>query len=169
MAIIVEDGTIVSGANSYVTRIEYIAYALTLGIIIADSVNSDVHLIKSTEYINQHEANIKGDRVERDQSLSFPRVGVYIDGFYWDSDEIPRNVILCQLAYALDVNSGEDLNNRSLNPEKMITKERVEGAVAVEYASSGSSQKLSKTSSGDALLNSFLKNNGMMSIELMRA
>jgi hypothetical protein len=167
MALIVEDGSQVTDSDTYVTRVDYIAYALTLGITVASNANTDTQLVKAAEYIAHHEATLKGYRVDRDQSMAYPRTGLYIEGFYWESDEIPRQVILCQMNFALDVNNGEDLYNRSVNPNIAVTKERVEGAVEIEYANNAQ-QKLSKTSTGDALLRSLLKNGGLMSIKLIR-
>lgn len=166
---IVEDGSGVTNSDSYVTRAEYIAYADTQGVTITDSDASDVQLVKAQEYIAHHEANLKGYKVDRDQSISYPRYDLTIEGFSWDSDEIPRQVILCQLAFALDINSGEDLYNRSLNENTAITKEKIDGAVEVTYASPDiNNQKLSKSSKGDALLSSLLKNSGLMSIPTTR-
>ena len=170
MTITVEDGSGVTNSDSYVSRADYITYALTVGVTIASNSDADVQLVKAQEYIAQHEANLIGYKVERDQSISYPRYDVFIEGYSWDYDEIPRQLILCQMAYALDINAGEDLYNRDVNPSQVVTKEKIDGAVEVEYSSPNmTSQKLSKSSTGDALLSSLLKNNGLMSISLVRA
>jgi len=170
MALIIEDGSQVTDSNSYVTRADYITYANARGITIADTAAADVQLLTAAEYIDRHEDNLKGYIVERDQSMAYPRNNLTIDGWYWGSDEIPRQVILCQLAFALDINSGEDLYNRSQNPNLITKSERVEGAIDIEYAVSESTgQKLSQTSTGDALLASLLNNSGLTSISLIRA
>lgn len=168
MAIIVEDGSIVDDADSYVSRADYIAYAATLGITIADVDATDSQLRKATQYIDQHEDNLKGVLVERDQPLAYPRGSLSINGWYWASDEIPRNVILCQMAYALDINAGFDPWNPDVNPNQVVKSERVEGAVAVVYAVKDS-KKLNRSSTADALLNSLLLNSGLYSIALVRA
>lgn len=169
MAVIVEDGTLITNADSWVTRADYIAYALTLGLTITDDSTADVQLVKAGEYINHHEANLKGRLVDRDQSMSFPRYDLYIDGWSWLSTEIPRQVILAQMAFALDLNAGIDLYNRPVNPNLATKRERVEGAIDTEYAVGDKPpQKLSRTSTGDALLASLLRNNGLMSIPLVK-
>jgi hypothetical protein len=171
MALIVEDGTIVPNANSYVTRSDYIIYAAAVGVTVADDASADVQLVKSAEYIGRHEANMKGYRTLRDQPIAFPRHNVLIDDWYWTGTEIPRHVILCQMAFALDINAGVDLYNRPRNPSmtNIVKSKRVEGAVSVVYADTNSSgQKLSATSTGDALLASLLENNGL-SIAVERA
>lgn len=170
MALIVETGSIVANANTYVSRADYIAYALTFGVVIADTDATDVQLIKAATFIDQHEANLKGTRVSRDQPMSFPRYNVEIDGWSWSGTEIPRNVILCQMQVALDINSGRDPWNPGANPNLIKKRSRVEGAVEVEYAvGDKTGQKLSRTSTADALLASLLNRSGLFSIPLVRA
>ena len=169
MTIIVEDGSIVTGSNSFVTRADYIAYALSIGIVIQDNSTADNHLVIAGEYIAMHEKNLIGEKVSRDQSMPYPRNNLYINGWTWLSNEIPSDVILCQINYALDLNAGEDLYNRSINPNRLVIKERVEGVVERDYASTQSDQKLNKVSRGDVFLNSLIKNDFMMSIGLVRA
>ena len=169
MSLLVETGAIINGANTYVSRADYIAYAASIGITIADGVEADYQLIKAAEYIDNHEENLKGTKVDRDQAMSYPRTDLYIEGWYWSSEEIPRQVILAQKMYALMINDGEDLYNRNVNPNTAIKKERIEGAVEVEYAhNSNITQQLSKNSKADALMSSLLHNNGL-SIVLERA
>lgn len=158
MAIVVEDGSGVEGANSYVSRSDFIAYANSHGIIVADTEDTDATLVKAAEFIDNHESKLKGSRAERDQSMSFPRTGVEIDGWSWGSDEIPRNVVLCQMALAIDIHGGIDPYNPPQN--KVRTSERVEGAVSVSFAVNRSA-KLTKNSKADALLRSLIRSSGM--------
>lgn len=170
MAIVVEDGSVVSGANSFVTRAEFIAYALARGVTVTDDSSADITLIKATDFIASHEANLKGTLVDKNQSTPFPRYDIgYIDGYSWGSSEIPRQVILCQLAVALEINAGVDVYNTPANPNLIAKSKRVEGAVSIEYAVDGSGQKLSRTSRYDSLLNSLLKNTLSLSIPMVRA
>lgn len=169
MAVTVETGALITDSDSYVSRADYIAYALTVGVTITDDATADVQLVKAAEYIDRHEDNLKGYLVDRDQSMAFPRYDLIIDGWSWTETEIPRQVILAQMIFALDINSGVDLYNRPQNPNLITKKEKVD-VIEVEYAvGEATGQKLSKTSTGDALLNSLLNNNGLMSISLVRA
>jgi hypothetical protein len=167
MSIIVEDGSIVTNANSYCTESEFESYAEGIGVTVTGEI--EPMLRKAAEFIGAHEANLKGDRVERAQPLAFPRDGIYVDGWYWTSAEIPRQVILCQMALALDINAGVDLYNKPVNPSLVAKRKRVEGAVEVEYAdASVTAQKLSRSSRSDALLNSLLKYNGLVGLRMVR-
>lgn len=170
MSLIVETGALVSGANSYVSRTDYITYAASFGVTIANDSAADVELLKAAQFIDQHEANLKGDKVTRDQSMGFPRTGIMIENWYWSSTEIPRNVILCQMQTALDIHAGFDPYNPAVNPNMIKKRARVEGAVDVTYAvSDGNGQKLSRTSTADALLNSLLNRSGLFNIALVRS
>lgn len=168
MPLIIETGSIVPNADSYVTRAEYITYAASLGVIVADNEDTDVKLRKSKIFIDSHEDNLKGVRVQRDQSSAYPRVGVVIDNWHWNSDEIPRQVILAQLNITLDIEAGIDPYNPPVNPNRATIAERVEGAVSVQYANSGGVQKLGRSSAATALMSSLLKRNGL-SIALERS
>ena len=167
MAVTVETGAVITGSDSYVSRTDYIAYAATLGTTITDDETADYQLVKAAEYIGLHEPNLKGRRTDRDQSMAFPRYDLWINGFSWSSAEIPTQVKNCQMMYALAINDNEDLFNRSTNPNTTVKREKVDGAVEVEYAIKESSQSL-KILKADALLRCLL-NNGGNSISLVRA
>ena len=170
MTLTVENGSQVTNSDSYVSRADYIAYALTLGTTIPDTDATDAQLRNAAEFIDHHAANLKGTTVARDQSMQFPRVGVVIDSWYWNSDEIPRNVLLAQYAFALDINAGVDLYNIPVNPNLIKKKKRVEGAVSVELAvKDGGNQKATRTSTGDSLLASLLTLAGLYSVILIRS
>lgn len=166
MAIIVEDGTIVANANSYITTDEYEAYLESLGVSITDFDAAEVQMIKAAQFIDSHEANLKGSLTDRDQAMAYPRHDLFIDGWSWASDEIPRQVILAQLSIANDIRGGEDPYNPTVN--KVTTEERVEGAVTVKYAS-GKPSKISKQSTSNAVMNSLLRSSGMFSVPSVRA
>ena len=156
---IIEDGTIVTGANSYVSRADYIAYAITLGTTITDTTATDVELISAASFMESKRQMYKGELVDRDQYLSFPRYDVVLEGFYWTGEEIPRQVKLCQMAIALDINAGND----PYNPPIIRTRksEEIDGAVKVAYFGRDQDVKLSRTSKWSALLTSLLKNSGL--------
>lgn len=168
MAIIVEDGSLVANANSYVTRAEFIAYAQGFGVAIPDTEASDAQLLKAAQFIDSHESRLKGTRSTRDQAMAYPRSDLMIEGYYWAQDEIPRQVLLCQLNVAMDINSGIDPYNPAPPDNRALRREKVDGAVDVEYFGNDKAVKMSRTSSATALLSSLLRNNGL-SVALVRA
>lgn len=164
MTIIVETGHIVPGANSYVTVDEYIAYAAEIGID-ADDDQAEIELITAARFIDGHEGQLKGTRLTRDQPMAWPRSEVVIDGWEWANTEIPRQLLLAQLALALDVRDGIDLYNRPPRDGQIVSK-RVEGAVSIAYSNPTAPMKMNKKSTSVSLLNCLLKNNGLQSVSL---
>tara|TARA_R110000772_G_scaffold268452_1_gene395601 strand:+ start:35468 stop:35971 length:504 start_codon:yes stop_codon:yes gene_type:complete len=159
MAVTVEDGTIVTGADSYVTRANYITFAASIGITIADDAAADVQLVKAFIYLNGLESALKGIRTLKAQTSAYPRDGLVIEDYSWLNTEIPRQVILAQELLALDINAGIDIYNRPQSASTPIKKVRVEGAVSKEYAVSDA-MKMSSVTRTMAVVNSLLINGG---------
>lgn len=162
MTLTVETGAIVSGANSYVSRADAIAYAANRGVTLADSTATDAMLIKACDYLESFANRYKGVPVDRDQPLAWPRYDAVIEGFSWSSDEIPRQVINAQLAVLLEINAGDD----PFNPTPTVgpvTEKTVSGAVTVRYAS-GTSSKVQKSRASDALINLLLDRSGLFAV-----
>ena len=164
MTLIIEDGSQVADANSYVTLPEARGYASARGVALS-AVDSELEAIalKAMDYLESFANRFKGDRVSRDQSLSWPRVNVEIEQFTWASTEIPRQVVSAQLALIVEIHNGDD----PYNPPKEslpVIRERVEGAVEVEYANPGQQLKVSKTQKSRSLINLLLKNSGLFAV-----
>lgn len=164
MALIVENGTIVSNADSYVTRAEAIAFAANRGVTLADSTATDTICRKAAAYLESFRSQYKGEIVERDQPLAWPRDDVVIEGFTWASGEIPRQVVSAQLAVILEVAADID----PFNPpaaQGPVTQKSVAGAVSVSYAAgSTGSIKVNKDREATALINLLLKKNGLYAV-----
>lgn len=90
MAIVVEDGTVVAAANSYVTIDEFQAWADARGISYGTDFTISQQLFRATDYFES--LSFKGVKHTEDQPLQFPRDDLYIDGYAVDSDEIPKEV-----------------------------------------------------------------------------
>lgn len=160
MAIVKEDGSIVASANSYITRAEAIAYAAARGVTLADSTATDALLIKACDYLESFRNRYKGERATDTQVLAWPRAGAVIEGYQWDSDEIPRQVISAQCALVVEINAGAD----PFNPEAVVgpvTEKTVPGAVTVRYASATAS-KVSKDAASNAIIALLLNRSGLL-------
>jgi hypothetical protein len=92
--------------------------------------------------------------------MAYPRTDLVIEGWDWADNEIPRQVKLCQMQFALDINAGVDPYNPPSSDSNGIKRESVEGAVEVEYAIKDA-VKLSRNSTSRALLSSLLMNSGL--------
>ena len=116
MALVIEDGTIIANANSYVTDAEYVAYAAARGLTIgATATLREIELIKSMDYLQCQE--YQGRRTEPDnQLLPFPRIGVVLYGLITDSDNMPKEIKNSQMeggiaAYSQDLAINEVSEN----------------------------------------------------------
>ena len=164
MTITVEDGTIVTGANSYVSLADAWDYAQARGVSLpTDDAAIEALIIQAMDYLESFDGRFKGDRVERDQPLAWPRDGVEVEGWPWSSTEIPRQVLNAQLALIIEINAGEDPRNPSAATLPVIRK-RVEGAVEIEYANPSVAMKVSKTQASRAIINTLLRNSGLFAI-----
>jgi hypothetical protein len=141
MAIVVEDGSIVTGANSYVSRADVIAYAASRGVTLADTTATDALLIKACDYLESFAKQFKGDRYTRDQALCWPRGGAVIEGYEWSADEIPRQVVSAQCALVVELNAGEDPFNPTAATGPVTEKTVARRCHGSSYASATSSAR----------------------------
>ena len=90
MALIIEDGSNVTNANSFNTDAELVAYAASRGLTLpATEAERDILQILAMDFVTDNEDDMQGYRVTSDQALSFPRTGVVVNGFLNESDKIP--------------------------------------------------------------------------------
>ena len=140
----------------YVTIEEYKEYAESLNVklpALDDDVNAQ--LLKASEYIDSKDCFLIGTKAERDQEYSYPRKNLVLGGFEYTPEEIPIIVKKCQMALALEINSGIDIFEES--GKLPIIKERVEGAVEVQYANPTKTELKQRSSVAMNLLRQLLK------------
>ena len=136
MAIIVETGTIVAGADSYVslTGARVIASAIGLTLPVADA-DAEVALRKGRLYVDGYEPQFSGQRVSQTQPLAWPRQSAVLYGYYWPSSTIPPAVIDAQVMAASAIAGGA--NPWAVDDGKAVASEAVEGAVSISYHYNG--------------------------------
>ena len=149
MALIVEDGTGIADANSYVSEQELTDYLLDRGLDLSRGADPVALIIRAMDYIESKD--YRGSKTHVGQALKFPREGVHLDGEEVAKTSVPKLVkmAVCQLAY--------DANSQDLMPTldgKVIARERVEGAVDVSYDANLSSPYAVFTQA-EALLSKF--------------
>ncbi len=149
MALIVEDGSVVPNANSYVTLAEASNYLIARGLD-AGSLN-DANLILGFDYLNSFEDRYQGERISAEQTGSFPREGVCINNFPLTGDTIPQQLkdAQCYAAYYENQTPGSLF---TVSDGRQITHEEVTGAVAVDYADNGIAGGSNNFSAVDSLL-----------------
>lgn len=133
MALIVEDGTVVAGAESYITVANATTYFSNRGIATWAALASDTvreqALRKATDYMVQaFKGRWKGLIVEEAQALDWPRTGVFVDGYELDSDSVPEQVQRACAELALKASAADLLADQ----EQLIVREKI-GPIETEY------------------------------------
>ena len=132
--LIIEDGSQVVNANSFVSDAEYQSYALLRGLTVAATQpEREADLIAAMDYLANQEHIMKGDRVSRTQELCYPRYNVMYRGFIVSSSEIPKALRYAQIEAAAYATSSELLSNSS---NSNIKSEQID-SLRTEYFSGG--------------------------------
>lgn len=137
MALVIEDGTIVSGANSYTTDAEFSAFATSRGFTIPSTEpDRDILQLLAMDWLNNFE--YKGSYVNADtQALPFPRSGVFHKGRLIPSELIHSDLKTAQLEAAYAANTQDLLVNSA---QKDVSLQTV-GPLTIEYFKGGSKIK----------------------------
>ncbi len=148
--LVVEDGTIVNGANSYATLVEARAYALARGVTLSavDAV-LDSQMIKAVDYLESKRARYQGSKVDASQALQFPRSGVVIDGLEVAADAIPALLKSAQIQLAMQISAGVDLMPTTTGP--FVIEDTV-GPLTTKYSDKVGVNALPEIPAVDALL-----------------
>lgn len=133
ISIIVEDGTNVSNANSYNSIVELRSFALDRGVTLS-SVDDEVATmaIKATDYLETKAEEYKGLPTYTDQSLQWPRTGVYIYEVEQPSNSIPKQLKTAHAMLVLAVNEGLSLLP-NYSPQDYVVEETV-GPIKTKYS-----------------------------------
>lgn len=130
MALVVEDGTGLANATSFVARADYITFAASRGVTIADDEAADVELVKAMDFLLTR--CYRGDPVKGDQALPFPRRAENFDGtLAFPDDSVPAGMARGQMFAALAVHDGINLTPVSAGGAA-IKREKV-GPIETEY------------------------------------
>lgn len=134
MAIVVEDGSIVTGANSYVSEAELTTYATARGVTL--TIDTEQLLIRAMDYIDS--LQFKGVKLTDDQPLQWPRADVVIDAYLLSVTEIPEELKNALMQSAMAIDNGED---PLADIDKEVQSETV-GPISVTYKTGSSSTTL---------------------------
>ena len=138
MSVVIEDGTVVFAANSYVSETDLVSYAAARGkTLVTDSTQL---LIEAMDYIEG--LFYVGTKFRRDQPLQWPRVNVYIDDWYQNVFTIPKELKKAQMEVAIAIDEG---NSPLSLIERDIQKESIAGVISVEYTLGTSSKPIVRT------------------------
>ncbi len=165
MTFIIEDGTIVTNANSYVTLAEIKAYAVARNITLGTDPVIESQSVLAVDYLESKRTQYQGSKVSELQELQFPRYNVKIDGFDIAETSIPNNLkkAQCQLIV-------EQANGGVLMPTQLeaAVKKEVVGPIETEYAVSVGAINQPVFSAVDALLEPLFNTSSGFSLTTVR-
>lgn len=137
MTLIVEDGSIVTNANTYAAESDMTAAVAYKNITITGEYEQ--LLLQAMDYIEG--LNFIGVKLTKDQPLQWPRYDVYIDGYLMSTDYIPKELIKGQVEVAIAIDQGQDpLSAIARN----VKRKKVEG-LEIEYSDNASSTTINRT------------------------
>ena len=138
MALILEDGSIVANAASFVSVAEITAYAVERGVTVSATA-SDVEILarKAMDWLISKESTLAGVRVDNAQTLPYPRTGVTVHGFEVLSTEIPALIKEVQMQAATDAHSVDLLPTHAATPEGKIKVDKLD-VIETEFFRPGS-------------------------------
>lgn len=171
MTLIIENGTNVPNANSYLDLTAIRAYALARGVTLsAVDATLEPLVIKAMDYIESFRSEFQGMRTFPTQPLQWPRAEISYTDFYLgqisgeygimiDCVRIANNVIpqqlkdiLCQVVLA--INSGVNFANYN-QEQKFVIEEKV-GPLSQKFSESGGDGSSVSVSSIDDMMDILL-------------
>jgi hypothetical protein len=158
MSLIVEDGTIVPGAESYISVADASTYHTARGntawAALATDALREAALRRATDYMRQaYRSRWQGYKVNEDQALDWPRYDVEVEGYAVDSDIVPTEIKNACAELALRASAAD------LNPDltQGVLSEQV-GSIQVTYDKA--SPQFTRHRAIDAILSPYLKAGG---------
>ena len=137
MALIVETGTGLPNADSYITLADARVYAANYGLALpADDAEAEIALREGCQYIELQESRYTGYRVSTSQALAWPRTDA-VNGFgaQYPDNVVPIQLGRAQVAAAAEYGAGTDV--RASTDGRAVASEAVSGAVSVSYFNNG--------------------------------
>jgi hypothetical protein len=158
MALIVEDGSGVAGANTYATSQDLIDYAALRGVDLSDEAVPALEsaLIRAMDYLEVQP--FQGERYRLGQTLAWPRSNVWLHLSLISPTAIPRELIYGQIALAMEALTNDLQPNE--REKGSVIEETISGAVTVRY-SEHKPAMVTSWSKAQAIIQPLLKRGGL--------
>lgn len=128
MTLIIEDGTVVAGANSYITVAEFKSWAGDRGIAVGSDTKIEQGILRAMDWFERQ--FFIGNKANENQPLQWPHTEALIDGYYEDATEIPKEVPNALYeATKVELDGYSELNEQ----ERKTVREQV-GDISITYA-----------------------------------
>lgn len=162
ISIVVEDGSNVENANAYVTVSDARTYAANRGVTLS-AVDDEIaaFVIKASDYLESLASKYQGVETYFDQSLQWPRAGVYVNDNELPSNSIPKQLKAAQCALVIAQHQGIELQPNVV-PSNYVVREKV-GPLETEYADPTKVGVLPTMTSVDALLSPLFEPSSLFS------
>lgn len=132
MPLIVEDGSGVTSANSYITLAEARAYATDRGVTLpADDGKLTPFLVNAADYLELFASSYVGTPTNTTQGLQWPRADVSLNDEDYPDDEIPAALKIAQIRLVMEQARGVDIMPTTTG--RFVKKEKV-GPLETEYS-----------------------------------
>ena len=166
MALIVENGSGVAGADSYISLADARAILTPLGQDLnAVDATAEIQLRKSVVWLESFWARFIGRKTLEGNPLQWPRIDVVIYGFHKDSDFIPDELKKAQVYAAYELEQGGDLQENTTGES---TKREKVDVIETEFFNTGSGSSLSVFTRVNEVLSPLLNNSGLFNIRGQR-
>lgn len=166
MALTIEDGSGVAGANSYIDVAEARAYAAARGLTLpAADDEVEALLIKAMDFIEAYRGDFQGLKTAATNPLQWPRSGVILDGYPLAENVIPQVLKDAQAQLAIDA---QDMDLMPTGTGREVVMEQVD-VIQVQYAETGNSNPQPIFTKAEALLKPLFKSSLFGSLRSIRA
>lgn len=130
MALVVETGSGVDGANTFINRAGTITAAAAVGVTLADDATTDALILNAAMFLTGI-GDWRGEQINGFASLPWPRENVYIGSSLWDQTMIPADIVNAQVQLVLVQKAGTPLF--STTDGQVVTEETV-GPITTRYS-----------------------------------
>lgn len=164
MALVVENGQGLANAQTLASVVELRAYAAETGATVPPrDVDCEKLLVHAMR--RMLDFSYLGQQVRRDQALPWPRAGIVIESWGYESHIIPKRVKDAQCAYAIAAQTVELQPLVKVNQKGTVVSETI-GPISRTFADSGRIVDAPRIPVAEALLKPFVR--GMDTLQLVR-
>ena len=162
--LVIEDGSIVVGADSFISYADALTQAQNLGLAFSDDETVGQQQLRQAYIwlVNLYEPQLQGMRISKDQTGCFPRSDVESRGFDIDNDEIPADIIKAQLFAASAVFGGIDINTVKTTAE--LKSFAVDGVYTETYKDSDTAPSIANMPQVYNFMKPYTRNGGNLSL-----
>lgn len=148
MNLVIEDGTGVPGANSYVSADDLFVFAADRGITIPQDVGAvEALLIRAMDYIEMFSLRYSGAQTLLAQTLSFPRTASTLGGTL--DLGVPENIRKAQMVAAI---AAKDINLLPVPTQDPAVVQKTIGPLTIKYDDNQSRSPMASLPQVDTLL-----------------